>query len=82
MPFSEVGSHGLCNAIYMSAFDNPFIAKRSFHCSGVNATRNVPPHFRMGYSERRKWIQGVFFAPTYKDYPYNFEDFEGNNLIR
>lgn len=73
MPFSDVGSHGMCNAIYTSAFDNDFLANNYHYCPGVQPAMNVPEYFKMGYNETRKKIRGVFVAPTYKHYPYSYD---------
>ena len=82
MPFSDVGSHGLCNAIYTSAFDNDFLAEDANFCPGAKSTKNIPAYFKMGYNEFSKRLQGVFTSPTYKHYPYNVDKFLGNELTR
>lgn len=68
MPFSNLGSHGMCNTLYMKAFERDYVSD-DFECPGVKATKNVPVDFKMGYRERRKYVRGVFIGSVSKYNP-------------
>lgn len=49
------GSHGLCPYIYLSAFENNFLAiLKPQDCKARNPVWNIPESYRMGYLENRK----------------------------
>ncbi|XP_058822932.1 pancreatic triacylglycerol lipase-like [Topomyia yanbarensis] len=71
-PFPK-GSHGLCPFFYNSAFTHNFYAvPMPKGCTSSRYTGCWPRGYKMGYfSDMNSDIQGEFFSPTTKFYPYN-----------
>lgn len=53
-PYDVIGSHNMCNEIYISAFENDFIAGNPQSCSEIQIPSNMPQGFKMGYMENRR----------------------------
>lgn len=49
-----IGSHGLCNELYINAFEVDYVARNHHLCPSYRAANNLPPNFKMGYMEKRK----------------------------
>lgn len=49
-----IGSHGLCNDLYINAFEVDFVANNSYNCPSYRKVKNLPTKFKMGYMETRK----------------------------
>ena len=49
-----IGSHSLCNVLYINAFEVDYLANNYYSCPTYRAAANLPPKFKMGYMENRK----------------------------
>lgn len=49
-----IGSHSLCNVLYINAFEVDYVANNYYSCPTYRAAANLPPKFKMGYMENRK----------------------------
>lgn len=71
------GNHGLCPYFYNSAFSHKFTPNNLYNCTSIRSSMDVPDDLRFGYLNTN-FIQGDFFVPTSKDFPWN--DFDNSKM--
>lgn len=67
-----LGSHGLCPYIYLSAFDNDFVANNVHACYSDRSVKSPSKDVKMGYNANfdRSLYQGDIFIATAQYPPY------------